>query len=89
MDEYIGFIAATLTTIAFIPQAIKTIRTKETKGISLPMYLIFWIGVLCWLYYGIVLGQTPIIIGNIITAIFAGIVLYFKLTNILKGKEKG
>lgn len=71
----IGFAAAACTTIAFIPQAIKTIKTKNTKDLSLPMYLILVIGILLWLVYGIVNADMPIIIANGITLFFAAIIL--------------
>jgi MtN3 and saliva related transmembrane protein len=78
-SEIMGYIAATLTTSAFIPQAIKVIQTKETEGISLWMYIIFTTGVLFWLIYGLIQNIYPIIIANAITLIFASIILLFKL----------
>ncbi len=75
----IGFVAATLTTIAFIPQALKTIKTKNTKDISLPMYLILTTGILFWFIYGLLIVDYPIIIANIVTLIFALIILINKL----------
>jgi MtN3 and saliva related transmembrane protein len=79
LTDIIGSIAATLTTIAFIPQAIQVIKTKSTRDISLVMYLVFTAGVAFWLAYGILLGAIPIIIGNIVTLILAMIVLVMKL----------
>ncbi len=79
LPDIIGSIAATLTTIAFLPQAIQVIKTKSTRDISLVMYLVFAAGVGFWLAYGILLGALPIIIGNIITLILALIVLAMKL----------
>lgn len=73
----IGNVAALLTTISFLPQAIKTIKTKDTGGLSFPMYLLFVTGVLLWLIYGTLNNQMPIIIGNLITLILAGIILGF------------
>jgi MtN3 and saliva related transmembrane protein len=75
----IGLIAATGTTASFIPQALKIIRTKDTKSISLSMYIMFISGVLLWLVYGIIKQDIPMIIANGITAVFAGIILFFKL----------
>ncbi|WP_424961135.1 SemiSWEET transporter [Ekhidna sp.] len=77
--NYIGFIAAFLTTISFAPQAIKTIRTKSTESLSLGMYLTFNTGVGCWLAYGIHLGDLPIIIANSITLLLTGTILILKL----------
>ena len=77
--EIIGLIAATLTTAAFVPQVIKAWKTKATKNLSLPMYLIFFTGVLLWLVYGIHLNSLAMIVSNIITAILALILIILKL----------
>lgn len=74
-----GTIAAILTTASFLPQAIKTIKTKDTKGISTGMYSMFVVGVFLWIIYGIQLKDMPIIIANIITFILASIILGFKI----------
>ena len=60
MGDYIGYVAAVLTTVSFVPQAFKTIRTKDVSGISLSMYLIFTVGVLLWFAYGVSLGNPAI-----------------------------
>lgn len=75
----IGLLAAILTTISFLPQVIKILKTKHTKDISLLMYIVFTAGVLLWLIYGILLKEPPIIIGNGITFILVMIVLFFKI----------
>jgi len=75
----LGFVAASLTTIAYIPQAYKTIKTKRTRDISLIMYLILNIGVIGWLIYGIILLEWPIILANAITFLFTVPILYLKL----------
>ncbi|SIP97936.1 SemiSWEET transporter [Solilutibacter tolerans] len=77
--EWIGYVAATLTTVAFVPQAIKTIRTRDTKGISLGMYVVFTIGIACWFGYGLVLQSWPMIIANIITFLLSATILVMKL----------
>ncbi len=82
----IGNIAALLTTVSFLPQAIKTIKTKDTKSLSLPMYMLFVIGVFLWIIYGLYSKQTPIIIGNIITFIFTAVILSYKLVEMYKKK---
>lgn len=84
----IGNIAALLTTISFLPQVIKTIKTKDTKSISLPMYLLFITGVFLWIIYGLRSNQMPIIIGNTITFILAGVILGYKLLETLKFRKK-
>ncbi|MGB5553786.1 MAG: SemiSWEET transporter [Flavobacteriaceae bacterium] len=82
----IGNLAASLTTISFLPQAIKTIRTKDTGGLSFPMYFMFVIGVTLWLVYGALNHQMPIIIGNLVTLVLAGIIFCYMLKNIFKKK---
>ena len=77
--EIIGLIAALLTTVSFVPQAIQTIKTKQTKDISLGMYVCFTIGVLLWAVYGIIIGSLPIILANIVTFVLAVSILVMKL----------
>ena len=67
--EILGLIAATLTTISFMPQVYKTWKTKSTEGLSLTMYLILFIGVVLWLIYGIHLKSLPVILANGITSL--------------------
>lgn len=74
-----GYVAATLTTLAFVPQAVKTLRTRDTRSISVQMYVVFTIGVGFWLVYGIVLRSWPMIIANIITFLLAASILAMKL----------
>lgn len=75
----IGFVAAALTTGSFLPQAVKTIRTKDTHSISLFMYLLFSTGTLLWLVFGILSADIPIIVANAITLVFAVIILIYKV----------
>ena len=75
----IGYLAAFGTTISFLPQAIKTIQTKNTSGISLPMYALFTLGTLLWLTYGIMSGSLPVAIANAVTLVFASIILAYKM----------
>ena len=77
--NYIGFFAAFCTTIAFLPQAIKVYKTKSTKDISLYMFLIFTLGVLSWLIYGIAISDLPIILANAITLVLSFFILIYKL----------
>ncbi len=76
---FIGWIAAALTTFSFLPQAIKTVKEKNTAGISLGMYSMFTVGVFLWLVYGFIIGDIPLMLSNIVTFIFASIVLTMKL----------
>lgn len=75
----IGYCAAFGTTVSFIPQAIKTIQTKNTSGISLPMYALFTTGTLLWLIYGLLSGSAPVAVANAITMLFASIILVYKI----------
>lgn len=81
--EYIGFIAAILTTGSFLPQAIKTIKSKDTESISLGMYLMFVTGVSGWIIYGIHVEDTPLILANSVTFILSSVVLFFKVREVL------
>lgn len=77
--EWTGYIAAVMTTLAFVPQAVKTIRSKDTRSISLGMYVVFTIGIGFWLVYGISLGSVPMILSNIVTILLSGTILALKL----------
>lgn len=79
ISDMLGYTAATLTTIAFLPQAWRTFRSKDVSGISLRMYSIFTLGVAVWLAYGIVLGEVPMMVANGLTLVPACAVLYMKL----------
>jgi len=75
----IGLLAAVCTTFSFLPQAIKTIQTKHTKGISFLMYALFTVGTFLWMVYGLESNNFPIIFANGITLIFAIIILGCKI----------
>lgn len=77
----IGLLAAVGTTTAFIPQVIQIIKTKNTRGVSLFMYIIFTSGIILWLTYGLLLNDVPIIIANAITLILAATILFLKIKN--------
>lgn len=77
--SWIGSVAATLTTLAFVPQAVRILRTRDTHSISLPMYLTFTVGVGFWLAYGIELGSWPMIVSNTITFALSAGILALKL----------
>lgn len=79
LTDLIGFLAATLTTASFIPQALHTFRTKDVRGISLGMYSVFTVGVALWLVYGWLLGELPIVVANAITLSLALAILVMKL----------
>ena len=75
--ELIGFAAAFLTTIAFIPQVIQVWKSKSVEGLSLTTYIIFIIGVFLWFLYGLIIGSLSMIIANFITVLLASVIIYF------------
>ena len=75
----LGFIAGALTTLAFLPQVLKTRRSKSARDISLGMFVIFSSGVFLWLLYGIQISALPIIIANSVTLVLALTILIFKI----------
>ena len=77
----VGYLAATLTTVSFVPQAYRTLKTRDTEGLSVSMYAIFTSGVACWLLYGLVQQDTPMIVANSITLLLSSIIL---LTTLLQ-----
>lgn len=76
----IGAIAAFCTTVSFLPQAVKVVKTRDTSGLSLAMYIIFSGGVALWLIYGLMIGDAPIIFANAVTLSLALVILYMKVT---------
>jgi len=86
--DLIASLAAFFTMIGYIPQAIKTIKTRDTSGISFWMYLFTIIGVVFWLIFGLMINNVPMIFKNITVIILGGIVLYIKCGNILKTSEE-
>lgn len=84
----IGYVAALLTTLSFVPQAVLTLRTRNTEGISLFMYLLFTVGVACWLVYGLVKIDLAIILANFVTLLLAANILAVKVANIWRGTDK-
>lgn len=77
--DWIGSLAAVLTTVSFVPQAWHTFKTRDVSGISLGMYGVFTAGIACWLVYGWLLGAWPIVIANCITLALAVAILVMKL----------
>ncbi|MBU6249723.1 MAG: SemiSWEET transporter [Cyanobacteria bacterium REEB417] len=77
--DALGYIAAVLTTSSFFPQALKTLRTRDTSGISLGMYLMFTSGVVVWALFGWITGDGPVLVSNLITALPAGLILQRKI----------
>lgn len=78
LAEIIGYSAASLTTIAFVPQAWKSWNSRDLSGISMPMYALFTLGVALWLIYGIFIESLPVIVANTITLLLSSIILLLK-----------
>jgi MtN3 and saliva related transmembrane protein len=75
----IGLAAATLTTVAFIPQVVRAWRTRSTHDISLPMFLVLALGITLWLIYGAMIRDLPLIAANLVTLVLVLMILFFKL----------
>ena len=75
-----GFLAALLTTIAFLPQLYKTWKTKSADDVSLIMLILFITGLICWIIYGYKIDSIPILVANVITFIFNFSILILKIT---------
>ena len=85
--DLIGYVAAVLTTSSFLPQALLTIKTRDTASLSLAMYSAFTLGVLLWLIYGLCVADRAIIFANAITLLLAAFILAFKIYNTLTRKD--
>ena len=79
ITDIAGYLAASMTTASFLPQALHTFKTKDVRGISLGMYSVFTAGVSMWLVYGLLLGAWPIVAANAITVALAASILAMKL----------
>ncbi|WP_372769087.1 SemiSWEET family sugar transporter [Lutibacter sp.] len=77
--EIIGLLAGVLTTAAFVPQVYKTWKSKSADGLSLTMYLVFFIGIILWLVYGIHIHSIAMILANTVTGFLALLLIIFKL----------
>lgn len=88
MTDLIGFFAACLTTISFIPQAILVVRTGNTQGVSLLMYALFTLGVSGWLTYGVLTGALPIIMSNSVTLCLALTILALKVRDVVRRSDR-
>jgi len=75
----LGLVAGAFTTIAFLPQVLKTWRSRSAKDLSLGMFSIFTLGVAMWLVYGFMINDLPVILANVVTLILASTLLFFKL----------
>ena len=79
LPTIIGLLAAVFTTVSFVPQAVKIIKIKETRDISLMTYLLLEAGIFLWLVYGILIGNLPVILANGVTLVFTTIIVVMKI----------
>lgn len=77
--EIIGLVAGGLTTASFVPQVYKTYKSKSADSLSLTMFMVFFVGIILWLIYGIYVNSIAMIVTNSITAILSLLLIYFKL----------
>lgn len=76
IGELLGYVAGICTAIVFLPQSVQTIKTKDVSGLSFGTYVIYCIGMLCWIAYGIYLHSVQMMLFNTISLVFAAIILY-------------
>ena len=81
---FIGYFAVFFTVVSFLPQAIKTLKTREVSGLSSLTYLFLFLGSLSWFSYGLVLSDIPLLVTNFLTTFFTGLILFL----IIKEKSK-
>ena len=87
LTEWIGYVAASLTTASFVPQAWLTFKTRDVRGISLGMYSAFTLGIALWLVYGWLIQAWPLVIANLITLVLAASILVMRLRFARKASE--
>ena len=83
--DALGYAAACLTTVAFVPQAWHTFRTRDVSGISLAMYSVFTLGIAAWLAYGVLIRAWPVVIANVVTFGLAASILAMKIVLTRRG----
>lgn len=79
LGNTLGYVAAFLTTMSFVPQVWRSWRTRDLSGVSLPMYCMFTLGVALWLGYGMTISSLPVIVANALTLLLSSIVLILKI----------
>lgn len=88
LADGIGTLAGCLTTLAFLPQVIKTWRSRSTSDISLAMFLAFCAGVALWLVYGVLVDAWPVTLANAVTLVLAGSILIMKIRHLRHGRRR-
>ena len=79
LADVFGYAAASFTTLSFVPQVVRVVRTRDTQAISKTAYVVFCLGVALWLAYGLIAGNAPVVLANGVTLVLASIVLGYKL----------
>jgi MtN3 and saliva related transmembrane protein len=87
LTEWVGYCAATLTTVSFVPQVLQALRTKDLSSISLAMYAAFCAGIALWLVYGLMMQAWPVVIASVFTLGLAGVVLVLKAKQVWAQKH--
>lgn len=83
----LGLMAACLTTGALIPQSVKVIKTKSTGDLSLWMFSMMFTGLILWLIYGLLINELPIILSNVFAILFSGVILFYKVREVITEKK--
>lgn len=86
LADAVGTVAGILTTASFLPQVIKSWRSRSTADLSLTMFLAFSLGVALWLVYGVMVEAWPVIAANSITLVLAGLILGMKLIHLRRDR---
>lgn len=84
--EQLGYIAALLTTGSFLPQVLHTLKSRDTRSISLAMYLMFVSGTVLWLLYGWSISSVPVVAANGITLLLSSVILAMKLRQVARDR---
>ncbi len=84
IGEFLGYLAGICTAIAFLPQSLQTIKTKDVTGLSLSTYIIYCVGIVSWILYGVYLHSIQMILFNAISLFFALTILYIIVQNKVK-----
>lgn len=79
MTDILGFAAATLTTAAFVPQAVKVYKSKKTEDLSLGLFAMLFVGVFLWFIYGLLISSAPVIAANAVTLLLVAYILWMKI----------
>lgn len=85
---YVGYVAACLTTTSFLPQVLTALKSPDLSSISLLMYVMFVSGICCWLIYGVLLEDGPLIAANLVTLGLSAAVLYLKIREVWRGRGR-